>query len=160
MSAVEICPRDGHPLTHRDVVGIEFFSCKTCHGLWFGPEALFEFGFHVAQGGSMPWSLASERPPILEGTARCLCEGRPLMKPREKNGVTLDECPACKGIWLDGGEVESILRSHPGMANSLWQEPYRARMAALPGPGAAVGEAIFGIGEAILEVIGGFADLG
>src|SRR6185295_4313674 len=57
-----LCPREGHRLTHRDVVGIEFFFCKTCHGLWFGAGALEELALHVAAGGSVPMSLASCRP--------------------------------------------------------------------------------------------------
>ncbi|HYC53847.1 MAG TPA: zf-TFIIB domain-containing protein [Candidatus Binatia bacterium] len=28
---------------------------------------------------------------------------------REQDGVTLDECPACKGLWMDHGELDQLL---------------------------------------------------
>ncbi len=36
-----------------------------------------------------------------------VCEER--MREVEKNGVTLDVCPGCKGVWLDRGELEKLL---------------------------------------------------
>ncbi len=31
------------------------------------------------------------------------------MREVEKNGVTLDICPDCKGVWLDRGELDKLL---------------------------------------------------
>jgi Zn-finger nucleic acid-binding protein len=28
---------------------------------------------------------------------------------RDRNGVTVDVCPACRGVWLDRGELEKML---------------------------------------------------
>jgi Zn-finger nucleic acid-binding protein len=36
------------------------------------------------------------------------------MEKRSVRGVLLDYCPACTGIWLDGGELESIDRRREG----------------------------------------------
>ncbi len=36
-----------------------------------------------------------------------VCEDR--MKEVDRNGVTLDVCPSCKGVWLDKGELEKLL---------------------------------------------------
>jgi Zn-finger nucleic acid-binding protein len=30
------------------------------------------------------------------------------MRLRTKNGVELDHCPRCRGVWLDRGELEKI----------------------------------------------------
>ena len=32
------------------------------------------------------------------------------MREVEKNGVMIDICPDCKGIWLDRGELEKLLQ--------------------------------------------------
>ena len=31
------------------------------------------------------------------------------MKPQRRHGVELDVCPACRGVWLDRGELDEIL---------------------------------------------------
>lgn len=41
---------------------------------------------------------------------------------REKDGVSIDTCPACRGIWLDRGELEKLITR--GRAES---ETYRDR---------------------------------
>lgn len=35
----------------------------------------------------------------------------------ERNGVEIDYCPKCRGVWLDRGELDKIIeRSDPGPA--------------------------------------------
>src|SRR5512136_1197985 len=36
-----------------------------------------------------------------------VCGGR--LRPTEKYGVEVDICPACKGLWLEQGKLETIL---------------------------------------------------
>ena len=31
------------------------------------------------------------------------------LEQQTKQGVTIDVCPTCSGIWLDGGELEAIM---------------------------------------------------
>jgi uncharacterized protein len=38
----------------------------------------------------------------------CPNDGVPLME-MVKNGVTIDVCPECKGVWLDRGELEKLI---------------------------------------------------
>ncbi len=35
------------------------------------------------------------------------------MECRDQNGVEIDQCPNCSGVWLDRGELETILK-HSG----------------------------------------------
>lgn len=35
------------------------------------------------------------------------CDG--LLDERERQGVTVDVCAACRGVWLDRGELEKLL---------------------------------------------------
>lgn len=37
---------------------------------------------------------------------RCL---NPTLVERERDGVTIDTCPSCRGIWLDRGELERLI---------------------------------------------------
>jgi Zn-finger nucleic acid-binding protein len=36
------------------------------------------------------------------------CDGN-VLDERERNGVTVDVCPQCRGVWLDRGELEKML---------------------------------------------------
>lgn len=36
------------------------------------------------------------------------CEGSALLE-RERDGVVVDVCPQCRGVWLDKGELEKLI---------------------------------------------------
>ncbi|MGE3174070.1 MAG: zf-TFIIB domain-containing protein [Planctomycetota bacterium] len=36
------------------------------------------------------------------------CE-TPVLDERDRDGVTLDQCPECRGVWLDRGELEKLV---------------------------------------------------
>lgn len=39
------------------------------------------------------------------------CRKMKLEETRVRNGsIKIDRCPACKGVWLDAGELEAVLR--------------------------------------------------
>lgn len=80
------------------------------------------------QAGSIPlfaskiqpvWTppAQSAPPPVPAGsssqpTARAICprDGAPL-RHEVKDGVEIDACPQCRGVWLDRGELERLTRS-------------------------------------------------
>jgi Zn-finger nucleic acid-binding protein len=37
-----------------------------------------------------------------------VCEGS-RMREVEKNGILVDVCPTCKGVWLDRGELDKLM---------------------------------------------------
>ena len=41
----------------------------------------------------------------------------------EKQGVEIDYCPECRGIWLDRGELEKIIEK--STSTSSYNEPQR-----------------------------------
>jgi Zn-finger nucleic acid-binding protein len=44
---------------------------------------------------------------------RCpVCEDQ--LRPLERNGVEIEMCPSCKGVWLDRGELDALLESAAG----------------------------------------------
>ncbi len=55
----------------------------------------------------------------------CPIDGTPLME-MNKNGVTIDVCPECKGVWLDRGELEKLLSVAIEMEREYGQPAPRA----------------------------------
>lgn len=41
----------------------------------------------------------------------------PVLDEREREGITVDVCPACRGVWLDRGELERFL----ARARDAWE---------------------------------------
>ena len=48
------------------------------------------------------------------------CQGH--MRTYERSGVTVDQCPDCRGIFLDRGELEHLVDAEQG-----WQRSHSAR---------------------------------
>ena len=44
-----------------------------------------------------------------------------------RNGVTIDACPACRGIWLDRGELEKLIASERPESNDDFLEEVTGR---------------------------------
>jgi|RhiMetdeSRZDD1v2_1073273.scaffolds.fasta_scaffold599922_2 hypothetical protein len=56
---------------------------------------------------------------------RCPKDGAVLVNVRE-HGVMADECPTCRGIWLDRGELETIVaREHESWLARVFLRPRR-----------------------------------
>lgn len=53
---------------------------------------------------------------------RCPLCGVP-MREVNRRGVKIDVCPECRGVWLDGGELERLLEG----AETWEDEDFRAR---------------------------------
>jgi Zn-finger nucleic acid-binding protein len=41
---------------------------------------------------------------------KCPIDGRPL-ETNHRSGVEINHCPQCRGVWLDRGELEKIIRN-------------------------------------------------
>jgi uncharacterized protein len=54
----------------------------------------------------------------------CPIDGVPLME-MNKNGVTIDVCPECKGVWLDRGELEKLIQVALEMDREYGDAPRR-----------------------------------
>lgn len=44
-----------------------------------------------------------------------------------KNGVEIDHCPRCKGVWLDRGELEKITSIHNRYDDDHYQKYHQGR---------------------------------
>ena len=47
------------------------------------------------------------------------CGDEALAGAEGPGGVAVDQCPRCRGVWLDSGELEAVLRSGDGAAPDL-----------------------------------------
>jgi len=47
------------------------------------------------------------------------CGDEALAGAEGPGGVAVDQCPRCRGVWLDAGELESLLRAGDGAAPDL-----------------------------------------
>ncbi len=58
---------------------------------------------------------------------RCPVDGETLVM-TDRNGVEIDYCPKCRGVWLDRGELDKIIeRASPMTPPITLREPDRAR---------------------------------
>jgi Zn-finger nucleic acid-binding protein len=59
---------------------------------------------------------------------RCpVCEVE--LKMTDRQGVEIDYCPQCRGVWLDRGELDKIIERNAGMQTAREERPpqYRDR---------------------------------
>lgn len=83
--------------------------CRDCGGAWFDAD---ELGRLLALDARelKPLTRGSEHPAANALDARCPRDGNAFLRvvsPRDR-GVILDMCPACRGVWLDGGEFARL----------------------------------------------------
>lgn len=62
---------------------------------------------------------------------QCPIDGTNLQM-MERQGIEIDYCPQCRGVWLDRGELDKVIeRSHTVFGGA--QQPETARVADVPG---------------------------
>lgn len=103
-----LCPRDQTPLIMHQGVGA--CLCSSCHGVWFSRAALAAC---VRQrGGSVtapPAPVHARFSPTLRHLPCPICQPDRLVAHLHE-GIEVDSCPRCHGVWLDHGEMERLLR--------------------------------------------------
>ena len=95
------CPKDLSRLFVYESCDFDVWKCKKCAGLWFPPKVVSEVIGH-------PPTPPSQKDPTEQSIVQCP-EDRVLLIPIHSHGVEIDLCPKCGGVWLDHGELETIL---------------------------------------------------
>ena len=54
----------------------------------------------------------------------CPVDGTTLV-PVERQGIEIDHCPSCRGVWLDRGELDKIIERSTASAPPPQAQPYR-----------------------------------
>jgi Zn-finger nucleic acid-binding protein len=105
------CPKCANrELAAATVRGIEVDRCPHCRGIWFDVHEL----------ARLLAMAAGELKPIARGDTNADADARAGHCPRDrsqmirvcsarKHTVILETCPACRGLWLDGGELAELL---------------------------------------------------
>ncbi|MBN2370523.1 MAG: zf-TFIIB domain-containing protein [Vicinamibacteria bacterium] len=85
-------------------------ECPACQGIWFDEGELSHFD-NVTE----LVILEIRRIPRHDAQSKALkcpqCPDGPVMEKvesHEDRRVVMDLCPVCKGVWLDGGELQAI----------------------------------------------------
>ena len=116
------CPRCQALLTEVTRAGVVADTCGTCRGMWLDKGELQEMvarvdGFRRARTNGAPYAGTSggvttqtEGRPTRTGETGCLRCPRcgDLLRATQRDGVRVDVCRRCRGMWLDDGEFERI----------------------------------------------------
>jgi uncharacterized protein len=46
-----------------------------------------------------------------------------MLQPVNRQGIEIDTCPQCRGVWLDRGELDKLIQ----LSNQYQQQHYRSR---------------------------------
>lgn len=96
------CPRDATPLRPFTMDGITVDACPKCRGHWLDATELArvtndEELERLAHVSLTTGKLVCPRCTAGLGTGRI-------------EGVEVDPCPSCRGVWLDSGEIRDAQR--------------------------------------------------
>lgn len=112
--------------------------CEACNGAWVAELALLDLvadAVNLPLSG-LPWARRKARGPA-RACERCAA----AMAPVALYDVDLDRCPG-HGIWLDGDELERVLRAAP--REHLWSGAGSTADVRPASPGPWVGRALLG----------------
>lgn len=107
------CPRCAGQLQTRLIGTVEVDECQGCKGMWFDTDELRKAKDEVHPNlGWMDVELwkYKDRFRVVAKPLNCpVCEIPMATLEYDQTAVTIDYCPACQGIWLDGGEFRNII---------------------------------------------------
>jgi Zn-finger nucleic acid-binding protein len=112
-----ICPVCVKELSRNtdDLTKLEIDTCFLCHGIWFDYNELRDFFsapklFNKFRLPQHNFKVKIKNQPKDRICPRC-AESQSLQQV-SVDQVIVDECPKCKGIWLDSGEVVRLIDLH------------------------------------------------
>jgi len=107
-----ICPRCNTGLETRESDGITTSTCPACNGNWIGATALSTLFARDREAPRIEEALEAILDLDFHDSRRLCprCSGRRL-KAIMVDGIELDYCIACKGLYFDQGELEQVFPS-------------------------------------------------
>jgi len=96
--------------------GLEIDVCPKCWGMWFDGDELSRFlksdrlkkRFFLSEDVSSPQAIGFTISSKQRACPRC----RQPMSEELYGDVSVDVCQKCRGIWLDDGELQRIVKSY------------------------------------------------
>ena len=101
-----LCPVDRHPLSVQAIATVSVATCSKCAGVWFTRKALEAPSVEPA---ALPPESRRAQTPKRSGRRIRVC---PVclraLESQKVEGVEIDRCVYCKGVWLDAGEYDAV----------------------------------------------------
>jgi Zn-finger nucleic acid-binding protein len=112
-----LCPRCDQPLTGEVHLDMHLDLCDDCGGVWLdagefpalmrhGPEELRRWERELGQPTVNLDAAMETRQDLLCPLCSLPLKGRPYAG---ASGIRLDNCPKCKGMWVDAGELSLVV---------------------------------------------------
>lgn len=102
-----LCPKCNCELNPMTMVGVTIDVCSICNGCWLDSKELAQLT--RSRGSNAVEVQVVEKRTVPLVCPRCrkptLFEGKHHHKP----DFLIDECDKCRGIWLDRGELTTLL---------------------------------------------------
>ena len=121
-----ICPACKNPLREKNAGGMTVDVCYGgCGGIWFDAKELERVSARATTTLHNVWNTRATKP-VESGPRPCpRCDGQ-MLQPKwfsERKKVEIDECPQCRGVWLDAGEFSRIYEEFNGARETspLWK---------------------------------------
>ncbi|HVO42702.1 MAG TPA: zf-TFIIB domain-containing protein [Aggregatilineales bacterium] len=102
------CPNDAHELTSIQIESMPVDQCPACHGYWLHRGELETLGDHH-HAHLVPIAVGDVG--VVDSRRQCPLDATPMCQHEfaEHSGITIDQCPACQGVWLESDELGKII---------------------------------------------------
>lgn len=115
-----MCPTCNEPMIVVEFEGVEVDYCLTCHGTWLDAGEL-ELITELAGGEPGPLHRALHAAGRgRSGRRRCpRCRRKMrIIEAGQTPAVEADRCPAGHGLWLDAGELATLVKEFTGQEDA------------------------------------------
>lgn len=102
------CPKCSHQMEEMKFAGIDLDSCPFCMGCWLDAEEVSQM---TRSRGNNKLKVELKSPNQSElNCPRCRPAQTMKVGPHvDIPTLQLDQCPKCGGVWLDRGELTTLL---------------------------------------------------
>lgn len=107
------CPKCQAPsLRTHTVEGVQIDRCERCGGIWFDASEL-EALVRMKRVSLASIRKGPGREELNQKRGYCPRDGDALLRAYSASDrdLILDTCPRCRGLWLDGGELDELLKT-------------------------------------------------
>jgi Zn-finger nucleic acid-binding protein len=122
------CPRDGSTMDENHMGESVLDVCGKCGGQFFDTGEMF--GAFGMKADPSLWDRDETAGAVREGKIKCpRCNKMMLMQDvkHDSDKVEIDRCGHCGGIWLDKGEVDTIMSIGGKMKSVVDEEKAKAQ---------------------------------
>ena len=106
------CPTDKSSMVIKNIIsGQNGYLCEKCYGVWLPEKYISAIKYTREFDPNLLNSLLHSLPhkeSNIECPQSCGC-----MFASKLDGLELDWCPRCSGIWFDRGELKAFLKKYP-----------------------------------------------